>query len=246
MTYKSLGTVIRGIVSEELLSEDNHYYVTHNDADSTKGKTLAGHSKPFNSMHDAMKHIESKKTLAGRIHVADSQTGRIHKIQNYDSWGQKGYPYSPHTGNAKHVDELHGVEKPDVSSEKKGATISPEHKKHLDTLIKHLSKATHPVHLHHQSTQISHFLGESRLYPKGKFEAKTHKNEHGHEIHSFVRNSSLKEEFIEETHGAEEVKILSNPEAEQTPADIVAAKYVRKGKCGCNKAEVQKKIIDNA
>lgn len=52
--------------------------------------------------------------------------------------------------------------------------------------------------------------------------------------------------FIKEEHDAEEVKILANDEAEQTPADAVAAKYVKKNKCGCNKAEIQKKIIDNA
>ena len=56
--------------------------------------------------------------------------------------------------------------------------------------------------------------------------------------------ASITEETIEETHGAEEVKILSNPESEQTPADIVAAKYVRK--CSTRKAELQKKVIDNA
>jgi endonuclease I len=66
-------------------------------------------------------------------------------------------------------------------------------------------------------------------------------------IRNIVNDAKLVAESMLSEDGAEEVKILANPEAEQTPADIVAARYVRKGKCGCNnKAEVQKKIIDNA
>ena len=166
-------------------SEPYHYFVSYNamSGHENHNKLLHDKKKPFKSEGDAIKHImkiadgHPHRRQLGRIHKVDAKTGNIVKVVNHDTVN-KGYGYSPKSGDAQHVRDL--------------KESLEEAKQHIEEGITSMSDARLKYHA-------------TKKFPHGSYTSKQIEDEHQRRRKAVPNYHAVKASLGEEAEQIDEI-----------------------------------------